>query len=118
MEIGPIVTVPYETPLSEELSDNIGRVIGRSNGFLMENHGALFCSPHGVIDALDMLQMAENMAVSVAVATVLGNARPIGEKYIQGIADVAVKRHLPVPGGVPGNSVSDLFRVHKEKTTI
>lgn len=118
MEIGPIVTVPYETPLSEELSDNIGMVIGRSNGFLMENHGALFCSPHGVIDALDMLQMAENMAVSVAVATVLGNARPIGEKYIQGIADVAVKRHLPVPGGVPGNSVSDLFRVHKEKTTI
>lgn len=110
MEIGPIVFVPYETPLSEELSDNIGRVIGKSNGFLMENHGALFCSSHGVIDALDMLQMAENMATSVAVATILGNAKPIEDKFIQGIDDVAVKRGLPVPGGVKGNSVKNLFK--------
>ncbi len=109
MEIGPIVPVPYETPLSDELSENIERELHRSNGFLMENHGAIFCSAYGAMDALDQLQMAENMAISVIVSMQLGNCKPIEDRFIQGIDDVATRRKLAVPGGQPGVTVKDLF---------
>ena len=45
LEVGPLLMVPYETPISEALSLQFDQVIEDSNGFLMENHGALMCSP-------------------------------------------------------------------------
>ncbi len=111
METGPIVLVSYETPLSEELSRNIENELHRSNGFLMENHGAIFVSAKGSMDALDQLQMAENMALSVSIAVQLGNAKPIEDKYIKGIDDVARLRNLPIPGGDNNRTIMDLFGV-------
>ena len=67
-EVGPILMVPYETPLSEALSEQFDAVINDSNGFLMENHGAVFCSPLGIFDAVELLNMTECMATSVFVA--------------------------------------------------
>ncbi len=98
IEIGPILTVPYETPLTDELSDNIEKFLPLSNGFLLENHGAVFCSGKGVMDALDMLQMAEEMAKSVFVAKVLGNAKTITPYYVKKLDDVLHVRSLKMPG--------------------
>lgn len=98
IEIGPILTVPYETPLTDELSDNIEKYLPLSNGFLLENHGAVFCSGKGVMDALDMLQMAEEMAKSVFVAQMLGNAKPITPEYVKKLDDVLHVRSLKMPG--------------------
>ena len=57
--------VPYETPLSEALSKQFDTVIDKSNVFLRENHGAVFCSPISVIDAVELLNMTECIAGSV-----------------------------------------------------
>lgn len=97
-EIGPILMVPYATPLSEELSLQFDQVIEKSNGFLMENHGALFCSPIGITDAVELLNMAETMAGSVLVASLLGNAKPLSDKDIKSMDQVIQLRGLKMPG--------------------
>jgi len=49
------------------------------------------------------------MAISVIVSMQLGNCKPIEDRFIQGIDDVATRRKLAVPGGQPGVTVKDLF---------
>ncbi|GHV81428.1 hypothetical protein AGMMS49944_32190 [Spirochaetia bacterium] len=106
LEVGPIMSVAYDTPLSEQFD----RVIDLSDGFLMENHGALFCSPFSITDAVERLQMTECMAHSILVASLLGNAKPIADKYVKEIDEVIKIRNLPMPGK-PGlfSSISMMY---------
>lgn len=109
-EIGPIKMVPYETPLSEALSKQFDAVIDESNGFLMENHGAVFCSPIGIFDAVELLNMAECMATSVLIAQLLGNAKPITPRYVKEMDDVIAVRKLKMPGAFGKyRSASELY---------
>ena len=98
IEIGPILMVPYATPLSEALSEQFDSVIEKSNGFLMENHGAVFCSPIGIEDAVELLNMAECMAESVLVAKILGNVKTIPNSYVKELDEVIFVRNLKMPG--------------------
>ena len=98
IEVGPILMVPYETPLSEALSKQFDAVIDKSNGFLMENHGALFCSPISIEDAVELLNMSECMAESVLVAKLLGNAKTIPTRYVKETDEVIAIRNLKMPG--------------------
>lgn len=98
IEVGPILMVPYETPLSEALSRQFDAVIEKSNGFLMENHGAVFCSPIGIEDAVELLNMSECMAESVLVAKLLGNAKTIPDNYVKEMDEVIAVRNLKMPG--------------------
>lgn len=109
-EIGPILMVPYETPLSEALSEQFDAVIDDSNGFLMENHGAVFISPIGIFDAVELLNMSECMATSVLTAKILGNAKTITPKYVKEMDEVIEVRNLKMPG-VSGkyHSASELY---------
>ncbi len=110
IEVGPLKMVPYAAPLSEELSENFDAVIGRSNGFLMENHGALFCSPIGIEDAVELLNMSECMAESVLVAKLLGNAKPMESKDVKEMDGVIAARSLKIPGENDGfRSASELY---------
>lgn len=115
IEVGPILMVPYATPLSAELSENFDAVIDKSNGFLMENHGALFCSPKGIEDAVELLNMAECMAESVVVAKILGNVKPLSKASVAQMDMVIQIRNLRIPGA-PGkfNSASDLYAPAKQ----
>lgn len=98
MEVGPILMVPYETPLSEALSERFDAVIDDSNGFLMENHGAVFCSPIGIFDAVELLNMAECMATSIVVSVILGNPKTIPAHFVKEIDEVIAVRNLKMPG--------------------
>lgn len=98
LEVGPILVVPYATPLSEKLSLNFDAVIDKSNGFLMENHGVLFCSDDSVFDAVEKTQMAENMAQSIFVAKCLGGVEELSEKAIAELEEVSKIRNLNFPG--------------------
>ena len=98
IEVGPILMVSYETPLSEALSRQFDAVIEKSNGFLMENHGAVFCSPIGIEDAVELLNMSECMAKSVLVAKLLGNAKTIPANYVKEMDEVISTRNLKMPG--------------------
>lgn len=110
IEVGPLLTVSYETPLSEALSQQFDKVIDCSNGFLMENHGAVFCSPNDIEDAVELLNMSECMAQSVLIAHLLGNPKAIPDPYIREMDQVIRIRSLKMPGA-PGkySSASELY---------
>ena len=111
LEIGPILTVPYGTPLSEDLSEKFDQFIEDSNGFLMENHGAVFCSPISITDAVELMNMAECMAESVLVATLLGNAKTMEDKYVKEMDEVIAIRNLKMPGATGKfKSASELYK--------
>jgi L-fuculose-phosphate aldolase len=110
-EVGPMLLVPYETPLSEALSLQFDAVIRKSNGFLMENHGAVVCGVDGVFEAVEMMQMMECMGISILSARTLGNCKPIEPAFVKQMDEVIAIRNLRLPGA-PGefNSASELYR--------
>ncbi len=105
IEVGPILRVPYETPLSEALSEQFDKVIHQSNGFLMENHGALLCSVNGILEAVEFMQMIECMAQSILVSMQLGYCKPLSTSCVKELDKVVAMRNLNMPGA-PGRFVS------------
>lgn len=98
IEVGPIFTIGYATPLSEKLSENVAAVIEKSNGFLMKNHGALFVSGKSIEDAVELLNMSECMAESVLVAKLLGKVHNLSNEDVRDMDEVLKTRNLPIPG--------------------
>ena len=39
LELGPVLSIPYEEPLTQRLADAMDAVIDKTNAFLMQNHG-------------------------------------------------------------------------------
>ena len=109
IEVGPVLNVKYATPLSEELSENFDKVIKKSNGFLMENHGALICSTKDVTEAVEQMQMIEAMATSVIVAKCMGGVELIPRDYVKELEDVINVRSLPFPG-FEQSSLEDMYQ--------
>lgn len=111
IEVGPMVMVPYAEPLSEELAEAFEAVVERSNGFLMENHGALMVAAQGVWRALEFLEMMEAAAMSILVAKALGNPKTIPMADVMNLERVIKTRELPMPG-LPGtvNSLQDIYK--------
>ncbi len=111
IEIGPMVMVPYAQPGSDALAEAFDDAMPRSNGFLMENHGALMANCEGVMRALDLLEMMECAAKSVLVAKALGNLKALPDKDVQDLEDVMINRGLPMPGALGvAKSLKDVFR--------
>lgn len=110
IEIGPMIMVPYAEPLSEQLALNFDAVIEKSNGFLMENHGAVMVSPEGVWRAIEFLEMMEAAGKSILVAKMLGNPKPIPGDDVKNLENVIRIRNMPMPG-LPGvvKSLTDIF---------
>ena len=110
IEVGPMIMVPYAEPLSDELAFMFDAVIEKSNGFLMENHGALMVSWEGTWRALELLEMMEAAAISIMTAMQLGNLKPIPMDDVMNLERVIKTRELPMPGlkGVVG-SLSDIY---------
>ena len=108
IEVGPILNVKYATPLSDELSENFDKVIEKSNGFLMENHGALICNTNDVTEAVEQMQMIESMAQSVVVAKCMGNLELIPQKYVEELDNVIKVRNLTIPG-LNQSSLKDIY---------
>lgn len=110
LEVGPMVTVPYGEPLSEQLARNFDEAVERSNGFLMENHGALMGSDQGVKRALELLEMMEAAARSVLVAHLLGGLKTIPREEVANLDRTLRTRAMKFPGR-PGavDSLVDLM---------
>lgn len=110
LEVGPMLNVEYATPLSEELSENFDKVICKSNGFLMNNHGILICSPNDITEAVEQTEMVEAMAKSVVVAQIFGDCRTLSEKDVSNLDEVIAVRNLKTPG-YKTKSLSEIFRL-------
>ncbi len=109
LEVGPMLNVAYATPLSEELSENFDAVIHKSNGFLMQNHGALVCNVNDITEAVEHMEMMEAMAQSICVAKILGNANEIPTEYVRDLDNVIRIRNLKMPGSGEG-SLEELYK--------
>ena len=111
IEIGPMLTVPYAVPLSDELARNFDAMITQSNGFLMENHGIVMVSPEGLKRCLEMIQMMEAQGKSIIVAKMLGGIHYLSKTQVHELdLGVLKKRDLPIPGLSDENTcLSDLF---------
>lgn len=112
IEVGPMMLVPYAEPLSDQLAENFDPFLDQSNGFLMENHGAVMVSPEGVFRALEFMEMMEAAGKSMIVAQLLGNPKTIPEADVKSLENVIKIRNMPMPGS-PGSvkSLTDIFKV-------
>lgn len=114
-EIGPMMMVPYAVPLSDQLAENFDPVILKSNGFLMENHGAVMVSPESLKRCLEMMEMMEAQGKSMLVAKIMGNLKSMSRDEINEMdAGIIKVRNLPMPG-LPGalNELADAFVCEK-----
>ena len=111
IEVGPMIMVPYAEPLSDQLAENFDAVINLSNGFLMENHGAVMVSPEGIWRALEFMEMMEAAGKSMLVAQVLGNPKTIPMDDVKSLENVIKIRNMPMPG-LPGavGSLTEIFK--------
>lgn len=111
IEVGPMLNVKYAAPLSEELSREFDEVIHKSNGFVMENHGALVCSENSITEAVDHLEMYEAMAKSIVVSKVLGNTAVLNAEDVEQLQNVADIRSLSRPGGDNLKSLVEIYNL-------
>lgn len=110
IEVGPVLSVIYEEPLSQELADAFEPVLLCSNAFLMQNHGILIGSNDRICRTVELLEMMEAAALSILTASMLGDLKEISEKGIRKLDTVLKIRNLPLPGA-PGvnSSLADLY---------
>lgn len=117
IEVGPVIYVNYEEPLSQKLAEAFDHVITQSNVFLMRNHGVMICSNENVWRALELLEMLENMAHSVFVAASIGSVTRIPLDEVQKLERTLRTRNLPLPGK-PGcvTSLADAYRKKPQRS--
>jgi len=106
IEVGPIALTEYATPLSEDLAQCFDPVIQRYNAFLMRNHGMLLLCVEGMARCMELLDMMETTAKSIAIAEMMGGAQSLDDEQLAELNDVLQTRKLPFPGA-PG-AASDL----------
>jgi L-fuculose-phosphate aldolase len=109
-EIGPVLPVPYAEPLSQELADAFLPLLRKSNAFLMLNHGLILCTPFGMLRGVELLEMLEAAAQSIAVALAAGTVHELSREDLANMDRVMCTRQLPYPGA-PGehHSLVDLY---------
>lgn len=111
IEVGPMIMVPYAQPGSDKLAEMFDEPLKHSNGFLMENHGALMTSADGIMRTVDMLEMMENAAQSALIALQLGRFKAIPDSELPDLEAVMRARGLPMPGEQGYNKVlKDCFK--------
>lgn len=109
IEVGPMLNVKYAAPLSDELSEAFDEVIFKSNGFVMENHGALVCSAINITEAVEQMEMYEAMATSITVSKIIGETHILGENDVCDLEKVASVRNLSIPGEKNDKTLRDVY---------
>lgn len=110
IEVGPVLNVNYEEPLSQELADAFTPVLMKSNAFLMLNHGILIGSTTSVLRATELLEMIEATAHSAILAQHMGPVNELSRDDVTHLDRTLKTRNLPMPGA-PGvnQSLVDLY---------
>jgi len=110
-EVGPVLSIPYIEPLTQELADAFEKVIFKTNAVLMQNHGIVLGSYEGIGRAIELLEMTEATAWSAYMAHMLGNVNELTYEDVKNLDNIMKTRNLPLPGGPKGNnkSLTDIY---------
>lgn len=110
IEVGPVLSVDYAEPLSEELALEFDKVLDYSNAFLMKNHGIMICSKESILRTIEFTDMLEAMAISIVTAQNLGKINYLTAKDVHNLDNVLKIRNMPFPGNPDKvNSLMDLY---------
>jgi len=92
--LGPVPVIPYGTPSTPELAENVGRAICEGHGVLLANHGALTVGEN-LFRAWERMETLEQLARVALVA------RTLGQDNLLPPADVERLRGLRAAAGYP-----------------
>ena len=98
IEVGPVLPVNYAEPISQALAAQFEMVAAKSNVWLMKNHGVTIAGRDGVARTLDLLEMTEALAVSVAAALAAGGVIEIAREEVENLENTMRDRDIPCPG--------------------
>ncbi|MHC4872696.1 MAG: class II aldolase/adducin family protein [Planctomycetota bacterium] len=98
IEVGPVLSVDYAEPLTDELAASFDKVLDYSNAFLMKNHGVMVCAREGSARALEFTDMLEALAQSIATAQSLGEVNLLTDTDISNLENVMKTRNMLLPG--------------------
>ena len=87
LSLGPVALVPYATPGTSGLADQIERFLDKHEVFLLVNHGALALGAN-VLEAYHRMECLEHTARIVYLAEPLGGALRLAPKQIEAILEV------------------------------
>ncbi len=110
-EVGPVLSIPYIEPLTQELADAFEKVIYKTNAVLMQNHGIVLGSYEGIWRGIELLEMTEATALSAYMAHMLGAVHELTYEDVKNLDNIMKKRDLPLPGGPKGKneSLTDIY---------
>jgi len=109
-EVGPVATTEYAAPLTDDLAHTFDPVIMRYNAFLMRNHGVVMLCREGMGRCLQLLEMMETTAKSIAIAEMLGGAKALDDEAVGMLDQTLRTRGLPLPGAAgEARSLRELF---------
>lgn len=86
--LGKVAFVPYATPGTKELAENLEAVMLAHNSFIMENHGAIAVGKD-VAEAYYRLEAMEFLAEMQVMAEGAGNIKGLEEGEVRKILDMA-----------------------------
>jgi L-fuculose-phosphate aldolase len=79
--LGVIHTVPYGTPSTSEIPDNLEPFLRHHNAWLLEQHGALTAG-NSLYEAYFRMESVELYAKMLSIAKAIGPIRPLGKKRV------------------------------------
>jgi L-fuculose-phosphate aldolase len=99
LTLGPVVVIPYGTPSTSELADNVGQAICDSHGLLLANHGALTVG-ETLLRAWERMETVEQLARVALASRVLGQGNPLPKPAVSQLEAMRATAGYPPPSCV------------------
>jgi len=103
-QLGQVPLVPYGTPGTPELGDELEPYLARYDAFVLANHGAVTVGP-SLDDARIRMESLEHAAKIIFTARLLGHVRPLDRAQVERLE--ALRRGRDLPGAYPGCPVPE-----------
>jgi L-fuculose-phosphate aldolase len=80
--LGLVPTAPYATPSTDEVGASISSLVTKHDAIVLDHHGVL-CLGKDIWDAFYKLETLEHYAQTVALANLLGEAKPLSNSQVK-----------------------------------
>jgi L-fuculose-phosphate aldolase len=94
--LGPVPVIPYGTPSTHELADNVGDAICEAHALLLANHGALAVGDD-VWRAWERMETLEQLARISLLARQLGGSNLLPERAVERLQGLRTGAGYPPP---------------------
>lgn len=98
--LGVVPIIPYGTPSTPELAENVGRAICQTQTILLANHGALSVGVD-LYQAWERMETLEQVARVALTARLLGHVGHLGEADVERLVALRARSGYPPPVCAP-----------------